>query len=291
MRRRHRRRPGNGFSLRKNGKVDKIEKPKGNYKGRDMIFRRFSATLALLLLPVSILADAPMLPDPVPVWPVAGTDADVRIMPNSAQYRRANEGNIRIVSKIGGDLQVENNITVGNLNADSFSGGADLTMPYPTATGFYPYENQAEMPFMHSEMLEDDGAAVLSVSRTNRKPILDKRRYGWAQDTRNAELTDIAVDGSAEEPDRDARDQVRSWVVASGQTLRDVLQAWCDREGWDLIWNTPREYPIAASAVFRGRFLDVSSALVRNFSRAAPIPYAKFYKGNRVLVISTAEDD
>jgi len=166
-----------------------------------------------------------------------------------------------------------------------------LTMPYPTATGFYPYESQAEMPFMHSEMLEDDGAAVLSVSKTNRKPILDKRRYGWAEDARNAELTDIAVDAPGDEPDRNARDQVRSWVVASGQTLRDVLQAWCDREGWDLVWNTPREYPIAASAVFRGRFLDVSSALVRNFSRATPIPYAKFYKGNRVVVISTTEDD
>ncbi|MDR1826314.1 MAG: toxin co-regulated pilus biosynthesis Q family protein [Rickettsiales bacterium] len=258
-------------------------------KGRDMIFRRLSATLALLLLPASLLADAPMMPEPVPAWPLTGTDADVQVMPDSARYRRASDGNIKIVSKIGADLTVENNITVGP--ADSFSGGANLTMPYPAATGFYPYENQAEMPFMHSEMLEDDGAAVLSVSKTNRKRVLDKRGYGWTDNSRNAELTDIAVDGNTEEPDKAVKDQVRSWVVASGQTLRDVLQAWCDREGWDLIWNTSREYPIAASAVFKGRFLDVSSALVRNFSRAAPIPYAKFYKGNRVLVISTTEDE
>ena len=256
-----------------------------------MKFRRFFALVALSLSSAPLLADAPMLPDPVPVWPMAGTDADVRIMQNSPRYGRGGSSeNIRIVSKIGADLEVQNNITVGGLGTDSFSGGANLTQPYPTATGFYPYDNQAEMPFMHSEMLEDDGASVLSVSRTNRKPILDKRRYG-AADTRNAELTDIAVDGYAGEPDRDVKDQVRSWVVASGQTLRDVLQAWCDREGWDLIWNTAREYPIAASAVFKGRFLDVSSALVRNFSRAAPIPYAKFYKGNRVLVVSTTEDD
>jgi len=85
-----------------------------------MMFRRFSATLALLLLPVSLLADAPMLPDPVPVWPMTGTDADVQIMPSSAQFRRANEGNIRIVSKLGADLQVENNITVGNIGRTRF---------------------------------------------------------------------------------------------------------------------------------------------------------------------------
>ena len=79
-------------------------------------------------------------------------------------------------------------------------------------------------------------------------------------------------------------------MVANGQTLREVLQSWCDKEGWDLVWATAREYPIEASAVFKGRFVDVASALVRNFGRATPIPYAKFYKGNRVLLISTNEE-
>ena len=108
----------------------------------------------------------------------------------------------------------------------------------------------------------------------------------------NAELdAEIAVDISADaEPAVTLTDQVRSWVVASGQTLRGVLQDWCDKEGWDLVWATSREYPIQASAVFKGRFVDVASALVRNFARATPIPYAKFYKGNRVLVVSTTEE-
>ena len=103
--------------------------------------------------------------------------------------------------------------------------------------------------------------------------------------------TDVAVneyvDAEAKEP---VQNQVRSWVVTNGQTLRQVLQSWCDKEGWDLVWTTTREYPIEASAVFKGRFVDVASALVRNFGRAIPVPYAKFYKGNRVLVISTNEE-
>ena len=103
--------------------------------------------------------------------------------------------------------------------------------------------------------------------------------------------TEVAVDLSADaEPANAIQDQVRSWVVASGQTLRQVLQSWCDKEGWDLVWATSREYPIQASAVFKGRFVDVASAVVRNFGRAIPVPYAKFYKGNRVLVVSTTEE-
>ena len=99
----------------------------------------------------------------------------------------------------------------------------------------------------------------------------------------------MALSADAEAP-AVLTDQVRSWVVANGQTLREVLQNWCDKEGWDLVWTTPREYPIEASAVFKGRFVDVASALVRNFGRATPVPYAKFYKGNRVLVISAGQE-
>ena len=225
-------------------------------------------------------------PASVPAWPLAGSDADVLIAPDSAAARGSQ--NIQIVSKIGANgMTIENNI---NVQGDSFSGGADMTHSYSAPAGFYPYDSQSAMPFMHAEMPEDDGASVLAVSKSDRRARPEARRY---EDfvRRNADQKDIEVDLADEPEAPDVRDAVRSWVIASGQNLRSVLQAWCDKEGWDLIWNTAREYPIAASAVFKGRFLDVSSALVRNFSRATPVPYAKFYKGNRVLVISTAEEE
>jgi hypothetical protein len=257
-----------------------------------MSFCRFFAVLLLSMAAAPVFSDG-LPPEPIPAWPMAGTDADVQVYPDSAYKNRngAGDENIRIISKIGADLSIENNINVESYGGTSFSGGADLTHPYQAPAGFNMYENQAEMPFMHSEMPEDDGASVLSVSKSNRKPVLDGRMQLPTADDRNAAFTDYAVDNMDEKPDAALKDQVRSWVVASGQNLHEVLQNWCDKEGWDLIWNTPREYPIAASAVFKGRFLDVASALVRNFSRAAPIPYAKFYKGNRVLVISTTEDN
>jgi hypothetical protein len=86
------------------------------------------------------------------------------------------------------------------------------------------------------------------------------------------------------------QDVVRDWVAKEGMTLRETLQQWADIEGWELVWNTNREYPLRASAIFRGRFKDVSSAVIRNFSRATPQPMARYYFGNRVLVISTMEE-
>lgn len=245
--------------------------------------------VSILFLPTFVIADdfVPVNPRNIPTWPIAGSDADVAI----EQGRQSYDGNIRVVSSIGQDLSVQNNIAV---SGDAvFSGGADLTQPYQAPAGFDPYESQAMMPFMHSEMPDDDGAAVLSVSKSDRKPVVGPRDFPSVMGTvvrDDRELKDFEV----EQQDKIApeeKDDVRSWIVSSGEDLHSILGEWCNKEGWDLIWNTSREYPIAASAVFKGRFIDVASALVRNFSRATPVPYAKFYKGNRVLVISTKEDN
>ena len=246
----------------------------------------------------------------VPAWPIAGSDADVEVScAEGACSQNKQSDNIRIVSKIGSDLVVENNINMGTRGDFSgWTGGANMLHGNQIPVGFdNECENGSEMPLLHQEVLEDDGGNVLTVSRSGRK-VCNKYSDGYAaylaknglkdpsktadgQDIVDDVESEIAVDLSAdaEAPAR-ITDQVRSWVVASGQMLREVLQSWCDKEGWDLVWATPREYPIEASAVFKGRFVDVASALVRNFGRATPIPYAKFYKGNRVLVVSTSEE-
>ena len=253
----------------------------------------------------------------VPAWPLAGSEADVEVSCEmGACSKKKQSDNIRIVSKIGADLVVENNFNLG-VRGDGWSGGANMLHGTQIPVGFDDECNtMSEMPLLHREVLEDDGGNVLTVSRSGRKNC-GKYADGYeafavkmgmkVENTTNdvtvtEEETEIETLESetvvdvkvAESADAQApvtvTDQVRSWVVANGQTLREVLQNWCNKEGWDLVWTTSREYPIEASAVFKGRFVDVASALVRNFGRATPVPYAKFYKGNRVLVISTAEE-
>lgn len=243
----------------------------------------------------------------VPAWPMAGTDADVAIAcRDGACAGNKSADNIRIVSKIGADLVVENNFNLATRNGDfgGWSGGANLLHGTQIPVGFDDECNRgSEMPLLHREILEDDGGNVLTVSRSGRNNCANysdgyaayMARMGMTEKLAEKEAqsdsdTEIAVDISADaEAPAQIKDQVRSWVVARGQTMREVLQSWADKEGWDLVWATSREYPIEASAVFKGRFVDVASALVRNFGRATPVPYAKFYKGNRVLVITSGE--
>lgn len=99
-------------------------------------------------------------------------------------------------------------------------------------------------------------------------------------------VTDIEI---MEEVDEE--DPVQDWLAEEGQNLKALLTQWSDQSGWRLVWNTNRNYVLSAGAMFRGRFADVSSALIRAFARARPAPIATFYKGNRVLVVETMEDE
>lgn len=294
-------------------------------------------------------------PVDVPAWPIAGSDADVTLscdMGVCPEPEEAEMGNIKIVSKIGADLVVENNFNLGARMGKGWSGGANMLHGNQIPVGFDDEcARGSEMPLLHREVLEDDGGNILTVSRSSRRNCVNRyadkydaylANLGKIERTRTggvvtgggvisnkgisdvvpddtvlvdvnnanamqkfdtmqsvdsvAEISEFSVETPYVEPSADAepskgvKDSVRSWVVARGQTLREVLQTWCDKEGWDLVWTTSREYPIEASAVFKGRFVDVASAVVRNFGRAIPAPYAKFYKGNRVLVISASEE-
>ena len=240
---------------------------------------------------------APVVDENVPVWPLAGSDADVEIACGEAGC--ANES--KIVTKAGSGLLIQNNI---NTSGTGWTGGPNIMNGTAIPAGFdYECANNAEMPLMRREMMEDDGGSVLAMSRSPRKNCgaqsdsyaMFAQRAGFVAEktcnTTDGVKQEISVNQYVDEDNSgEIQDQVRSWVVTSGQTLREVLQSWCDKSGWDLVWTTSREYPIEASAVFKGRFMDVASALVRNFERATPIPYAKFYKGNRVVVVSTSEE-
>ena len=90
---------------------------------------------------------------------------------------------------------------------------------------------------------------------------------------------------------QNAEDPVEDWLAEEGQNLKSLLIEWGDRAGWRVVWNTNRNYPLTAGAMFRGRFADASAALIRTFARARPAPVATYYKGNRVLVVETKEDE
>ncbi len=86
-------------------------------------------------------------------------------------------------------------------------------------------------------------------------------------------------------------EQCHDWEAKIGDTLRGLLMQWGEKAGWTVIWKLDRDYHLEAGVIFRGTFTEVSGALIRSFARATPAPIGTFYKGNRVLVISTQEDE
>ncbi len=86
-------------------------------------------------------------------------------------------------------------------------------------------------------------------------------------------------------------EEVHDWEAPVGETLRNLLMQWGEQAGWTVVWKLDRDYNLEAGVVFRGKFTEVAAAFIRSFARATPAPIGTFYKGNRVLVINTQEND
>ena len=196
------------------------------------------------------------------VWPMPYTDAYSNIDALANVYPKSEE-------------------TVGSAQTGTgWTGGPNYTPPAgnpPVVEGIIPPDD-SNMPLANKELVVDDGVRVLSASMPPGYPNL----------VEYVETKEIVQET---EENKIVQDSVRDWIAKEGMTLREVLQQWANVEGWELVWNTKREYPLKASAIFRGRFKDVSAAIIRNFSRATPQPLAKFFLGNRVLVIKTLEEN
>ena len=97
-----------------------------------------------------------------PVWPMAGSDADVEIA--CGETGCGNNSSTKIVTRVGSGLVIENNI---NTKGDGWTGGPNIMNDAPIPAGFdYECTHNAEFPLMRREMMEDDGGTVLAVSRS-----------------------------------------------------------------------------------------------------------------------------
>ncbi len=134
-----------------------------------------------------------------------------------------------------------------------------------------------------------------NLSHSTPPSVADAETYGYSEnsssstaytpeDSKQDNVKDD-IEANSDEP------PVEDWIAPEGASLKALLTEWSDKSGWRLVWKTERNYELKAGAMFRGRFTDVSAAIVRAFARARPAPIATFYKGNRVLVIDTMEDE
>ena len=73
------------------------------------------------------------------------------------------------------------------------------------------------------------------------------------------------------------------WAVMAGTSLKLTLEGWCREAGWTLIWDSPSDYRLRASAIFPGSFELSASNLIDAVYLSHPEISATFHRGNKVL--------
>ena len=81
-----------------------------------------------------------------------------------------------------------------------------------------------------------------------------------------------------------------TWSVRAGETLRTALERWRFEAGWQLRYDSAYSYPVEAAAVFEGDFIEAAQQFIEAYGRVEPGIQARFYTGNRVLVIRNSND-
>ncbi len=172
--------------------------------------------------------------------------------------------------------------------------GNNLSASIPPSVEDEVIEYEEQVSVTEEEPVEEKAAGTPAVEEvTEDISVVDETTPEAEVDTVEevAETVIADNDDDTEENPEDMEDPVQDWLAEEGQNLKALLTEWSEQSGWRLVWNTNRNYVLSAGAMFRGRFADVSSALIRAFARARPAPIATFYKGNRVLVVETMEDE
>lgn len=172
--------------------------------------------------------------------------------------------------------------------------GNNLSASIPPSVEDEVIEYEEQVSVTEEEPVEEKAAKTPAVEEvTEDLSVVDETTPEAEVDTVEevAETVIADNDDNTEENPEDMEDPVQDWLAEEGQNLKALLTEWSEQSGWRLVWNTNRNYVLSAGAMFRGRFADVSSALIRAFARARPAPIATFYKGNRVLVVETMEDE
>ena len=172
--------------------------------------------------------------------------------------------------------------------------GNNLSASIPPSVEDEVIEYEEQVSVTEEEPVEEKAAETPAVEEvTEDISVVDETTPEAEVDTVEevAETVIADNDDNTEENREDMEDPVQDWLAEEGQNLKALLTEWSEQSGWRLVWNTNRNYVLSAGAMFRGRFADVSSALIRAFARARPAPIATFYKGNRVLVVETMEDE
>lgn len=97
------------------------------------------------------------------------------------------------------------------------------------------------------------------------------------------------VGGTFENTAQPVSGQSGVWSALAGSTLKTTLEGWTRVSGWTLIWDSPFDYEMDASATFQDDFMNSVGRLIDVVHQKNPDVNATIYKGNRVIYVTSDE--
>ena len=96
-------------------------------------------------------------------------------------------------------------------------------------------------------------------------------------------LLDQASPSDPAVPEADVR---RTWRIQRDKSLRSHLLEWSSLVSWNLVLETPHDWPVRASASYDGSFLDAANHLASGFTTTRPAPSLLAWTANRILILT-----
>ena len=111
----------------------------------------------------------------------------------------------------------------------------------------------------------------------------------WSEPALSASAASPAAPASPAPPasaaSAPAPDTAPAWRIHRDQPISQALEAWAERAGWVLQWDSRDDWLAPQITVFRGDFVAAAKALVKVLAAEGADIRATFYQGNKTLVI------
>jgi hypothetical protein len=152
------------------------------------------------------------------------------------------------------------------------------------------------------EAIQDDPCAVIyrrggpnAASLNEYTHPDDIRRVNTLEDRQIPvhEVGRYAPEGSSlwhRDPNNPFVDASRKWRVERGVMLSQMLTAWGEEAGFNVVWRSAHDYVVQTDVVINGTFPEAAGQVIESFANANPPIAGDFYLSNRVLVVDTSAE-
>ncbi len=107
------------------------------------------------------------------------------------------------------------------------------------------------------------------------------------------EVGRYAPEGSSlwhRDPDNPFVDASRKWRVERGVMLSQMLTAWGEEAGYNVVWRSEDDFVIPTDVIISGTFPEAAGKVIESFANANPPLAGDFYPSARVLVVDSASE-